>query len=113
TELTSTHSQKTVQTPSSPVARPKNAVTTKTTPTDAIVETPTVSAETYSNNDLKKAAESLAKAFEGEIIPLDQSFNAENAKIKPETKMMVSPATMPTSPKPLIQGRPPPNGGDQ
>jgi len=106
-DLTSTPSQKTVQTPSSPVARPKNAVTTKTTPTDAIVETPTVSAETYSNNDLKKAAESLAKAFEGEIISLDQSFNAENAKIKPETKMMVSPATMPTPPKPLIQGRPP------
>ncbi|PZV25882.1 MAG: DNA polymerase III subunit gamma/tau [Snowella sp.] len=107
--LTSTASQKTVQTLSSPISNPKNGVTTNTTPADAIVESPTVSAEAYSNNDLKKAAESLAKAFEGEIISLDQSFNAENAKIKPETKMMVSPATMPTpeAPKPLIQGRPP------
>ncbi len=107
--LTSTASHKTVQTLSSPISNPKNGVTTKTTPADAIVESPTVSAEAYSNNDLKKAAESLAKAFEGEIISLDQSFNAENAKIKPETKMMVSPPTMPTPepPKPLIQGRPP------
>ncbi len=107
--LTSTASQKTVQTFSSPISSPKNGVTTKTTPAVAIVESPTVSAEAYSNNDLKKAAESLAKAFEGEIISLDQSFNAENDKIKPETKMMVSPSTMPISepPKPLIQGRPP------
>ena len=105
--LTPTASHKTVQAISSPISNPKN-VTTKTTPADAIIETPTVSSEAYSNNDLKKAAESLAKAFEGEIISIDQSFNAENDKIKPETKMMVSSSTMPTEPpKPLIQGRPP------
>ncbi len=106
-DLTPTASHKTVQAISSPISNPKN-VTTKTTPADAIVETPTVSSEAYSNNDLKKAAESLAKAFEGEIISIDQSFNAENDKIKPETKMMVSSSTMSTEPpKPLIQGRPP------
>ena len=84
-------------------------VATKTTPAVAIVETPSVSPEAYSNNDLKKAAESLAKAFEGEIVSLDQSFNAENDKIKPETETMVSSSIMPSpeTPKPLIQGRPP------
>ena len=103
--LTSTSPNKTVQTLSSP----KNVVATKTTPAVAIVETPTVSPEAYSNNDLKKAAESLAKAFEGEIVSLDQSFNAENDKIKPETETMVSSSIMPSpeTPKPLIQGRPP------
>ena len=103
--LTSTSPNKRVQTLSSP----KNVVATKTTPAVSIVETPTVSPEAYSNNDLKKAAESLAKAFEGEIVSLDQSFNAENDKIKPETETMVSSSIMPSpeTPKPLIQGRPP------
>ena len=103
--LTSTSPNKRVQTLSSP----KNVVANKTTPAVAIVETPTVSSEAYSNNDLKKAAESLAKAFEGEIVSLDQSFNAENDKIKPETETMVSSSIMPSpeTPKPLIQGRPP------
>jgi DNA polymerase-3 subunit gamma/tau len=103
--LTSTSPSKTVQT----LPSPKNVVATKTTPAVSIVETPTVPSEAYANNDLKKAAESLAKAFEGEIVSLDQSFNAENDKIKPETEMMVSPSTMPSpeTPKPLIQGRPP------
>jgi DNA polymerase-3 subunit gamma/tau len=103
--LTSTSPSKTVQT----LPSPKNVVATKTTPAVSIVETPTVPSEAYANNDLKKAAESLAKAFEGEIVSLDQSFNAENDKIKPETEMMISPSTMPSpeTPKPLIQGRPP------
>jgi DNA polymerase-3 subunit gamma/tau len=100
---------KTVQTLSSP----KNIVSTKTTPPVPIVETPTIVPEAYSNNELKKAAESLAKAFEGEIISLDQPFNAENNaendRIDSKNKMMASPSTMPTPelPKPLIQGRPP------
>jgi DNA polymerase-3 subunit gamma/tau len=103
--LTSTSPNKTVQT----VSSPKNVVATKTTPAVSIVETPTVPSEAYANNDLKKAAESLAKAFEGEIVSLDQSFNTENDKIRPETEIMVSPSTMPSpeTPKPLIQGRPP------
>jgi DNA polymerase-3 subunit gamma/tau len=102
--LTSNSSNKTVQT----LSTSKNVLSTKTTPAVSIAETPTVSPEAYSNNDLKKAAESFAKAFEGEIISLDQSFNAENDKIEPETKIMVLPSTMPTPepPKPLIQGRP-------
>lgn len=100
-------SNKTVQTLSSP----QNAVPTRATPAVSLVETSIASPENYSNNDLKKAAESLAKAFEGEVIVLDQTFdgdNAENDKIEPETKIMVSPPPMPTPepPKPLIQGRP-------
>jgi DNA polymerase-3 subunit gamma/tau len=103
--LTSTSPNKTVQT----VSSPKNVVATKTTPAVSIVETAIVPSEAYANNDLKKAAESLAKAFEGEIVSLDQSFNAENDKIKPETETIVPPSTMPTPEpsKPLIQGRPP------
>ena len=103
--LTSTSPSKTVQTLSSP----KNVVATKATPVVSIVETPTISSEAYTNNDLKKAVESLAKAFEGEIVSLDQSFNAENDKIKPETQMIVSSLIMPRpeTPKPLIHGRPP------
>jgi DNA polymerase-3 subunit gamma/tau len=106
--LTSTSPNKTVQT----VSSPKNVVATKTTPAVSIVETAIASPETYSNNDLKKAVESLAKAFEGEVVVMDQTFNADNAendKIEPETKTMVSPPPMPTPepPKPLIQGRPP------
>ena len=106
--LTPTSSNKTVQTLSSS----KNAVSPTTTPAVSVAETQTVSPENYSNNDLKKAAESLAKAFEGEVVVLDQTFdadNAENDKIEPETKTMVTPPPMPTPepPKPLIQGRPP------
>jgi DNA polymerase-3 subunit gamma/tau len=103
--LTSTSPNKTVQT----VSSPKNVVATKTTPAVSIVENAIVSPEAYANNDLKKAAESLAKAFEGEIVSLDQSFNTENDKIKPEIEITVSPPTMPSpeTPKPLIQGRPP------
>ena len=106
--LTPTSSNKTVQT----LSNAKNAVSPKTTPAVSVAETQTVSPENYSNNDLKKAAESLAKAFEGEVVVLDQTFdadNAENDKIEPETKTMVTPPPMPTPepPKPLIQGRPP------
>jgi len=106
--LTPNSSKKTLQTLSSP----KNVVSSKTSPSVPIAETSTVSSETYSNNDLKKAVESLAKAFEGEVVVMDQTLNADNAendKIKPETKTMLSPPPIPTAepPKPLIQGRPP------
>jgi DNA polymerase III subunit gamma/tau len=106
--LTPTSSNKTVQT----LSNAKNAVSPKTTPVVSVAEIQTVSPENYSNNDLKKAAESLAKAFEGEVVVLDQTFdadNAENDKIEPETKTMVTPPPMPTPEpsKPLIQGRPP------
>ncbi len=71
---------------------------------------------TYSETDLQKAAESLAKAFEGEILVLEESFNSNDEAEKensleetfpsPESVINASPLTPVETAKPLIQGRP-------
>ncbi len=80
-----------------------------TTAPSQIVENPIALPENYAENDLKKAAESLAKAFDGEVVYLDQSLDLEDSKIDTEQELALPVKLLPPLNEPvksLIQGRP-------
>lgn len=99
--------------------QPLNPTISKPTITrqpESTVNTPSVVDQVYSETDLQKAAESLAKVFEGEIIILEDRLNSEDEDDKesvveetpPSVDSTLEEATLPPvePTKPLIQGRP-------
>ncbi|MEB3309317.1 MAG: DNA polymerase III subunit gamma/tau [Snowella sp.] len=108
----------------SPTFRPTNTIQSLTPPPKPTIvkQTPAIPPSdlgldsAYTETDLQKAAESLAKIFEGEIVVLEAeltSLPAAEQETEPEdnhqsalssVKLSTSPAA--DSPKPRIQGRP-------